>query len=278
MYNLIYRRLTMDSPTKKPTNNLAQRFAALGFRLIAEILNDFIARATTGKWSPLKTLEELARLEGQDKARRGLERRMSRARIGRFKPMADFDWSWPEKIDRGLIESALSLEFIKEGRNLIFLGSNGLGKTMIVKNIAHAAVLAGTSVLFRTAAELLDDLDCDSPELRRRRLVKYTRPTLLCIDELGYLSYDDQAADLLYHVVNPRYEANRSIVLTTNLAFKQWNTVFPNATCIATLLDRLTHHADVTLIEGKSYRVRESENEADERRKIRRKKTPASKK
>jgi DNA replication protein DnaC len=267
----------MDSPTKKPTNNLAQRLAALGFRLIAEILNDFIARATTGQWSPLKTLEEIARLEGQDKARRGLERRLSRARIGRFKSMADFDWSWPEKIDRGLIESALSLEFIKEGRNLIFLGSNGLGKTLIVKNIAHAAVLAGNSVLFRTAAELLDELDCDSPELRRRRLVKYTRPTLLCIDELGYLSYDDHAADLLYHVVNPRYEANRSIVLTTNLAFKQWNTVFPNATCIATLLDRLTHHADVTLIEGKSYRVRESENEADARRKTRCKKSPASK-
>jgi DNA replication protein DnaC len=95
---------------------------------------------------------------------------------------------------------------------------------------------------------------------------------LLCVDELGYLSYDDHAADLLYHVVNPRYEANRSIVLTSNLAFKDWNTVFPNAPCITTLLDRLTHHADVTVLQGPSFRARESEMENAERRKIRRKK------
>ena len=112
--------------------------------------------------------------------------------------------------------------------------------------------------------------------LRLLRLRKYFRPKLLCIDELGYLSYDENAADLLFHVVNPRYDARRSIVLTTNLAFKDWNTVFPNATCIATLLDRLTHHADVTVLEGKSYRVRESEQENDERKQRRRqKKDPA---
>ena len=184
--------------------------------------------------------------------------------------------TWPKKIDRGAIESALTLDFLREGRNFIVLGSNGLGKTMILKNIAHQAVLDGHSVLVRTASDMLDDLDSDSPELRRQRLRKYFRPKLLCIDELGYLSYDENAADLLFHVVNPRYDARRSIVLTTNLAFKDWNTVFPNATCIATLLDRLTHHADVTVLEGKSYRVRESEQENDERKQRRRqKKAPA---
>ena len=86
------------------------------------------------------------------------------------------------------------------------------------------------------------------------------------IDEVGYLSYDTAAADLLYEVVNRRYE-RRSILMTTNKAFKDWNTVFPNATSIATLLDRLTHHADITLIEGQSYRVRESEMEIAARRK-----------
>lgn len=180
--------------------------------------------------------------------------------------MADFNWNWPTKIDRSTIERALTLDFIPEARNLIVMGTNGLGKTMIVQNIAHAAVQAGHTVLFRTASEILADLHCDSPQRLRRRLQHYARPALLCIDELAYLSYDPDAADLLFELVSRRYE-RRSIVITTNKAFKNWNTVFPNATSIATLLDRLTHHADITLIEGDSYRVRESELETAARRK-----------
>lgn len=258
-----------EKTMKTNESDLIRQLLALGLKALAENLDDFLARATKNRLSPMQQLELLARIESEDKARRGIERRFKRSKIGRFKPLSDFDWNWAKRIDRGLIESALSLEFIREGRNFLILGSNGLGKTMILKNIAHQALLQGHSVLVQTAAELLDDLDCDSPELRRRRLQKYFRPRLLAIDELGYLSYDEHAADLLYHVVNPRYDARRSIVLTTNLAFKDWNTVFPNATCIATLLDRLTHHADITLIEGKSYRVRESEQENAERRKTR---------
>jgi len=262
----------MSSPTKPtPTNELAALLVRLGLRVIAQNLEDLLARATAQKWSARSLLEHMAKVESEDKAQRSLERRLKRSRIGRFKPMADFDWAWPKQIDHALIGSALDLEFLTEGRNFILMGPNGIGKTMVLKNIAHNAVLAGHSVLVRTAAELLDELDCDSPDLRRRRLRKYTRPRLLCVDELGYLSYDDHAADLLYHVVNPRYEARRSIVLTSNLAFKDWNTVFPNAPCITTLLDRLTHHADVTVMQGPSFRARESEVENAERRKKRRK-------
>lgn len=210
-------------------------------------------------------LEELCQAELRERIRRSLERRLRLSGIKRFKPMADFDWDWPKKIDRDIIERALTLDFIREGRNLILIGANGLGKTMIAKNIAYAAVMAGHSVLFRTAADILEDLECDSPELRRRKLRAYARPHLLCIDEVGDLSYDNDAADLLYQVVNRRYE-QRSIVITTNRVFKEWNEVFPNASCIITLLDRLTHHADVTVIKGESYRVRESEQEAAARR------------
>ncbi|MFQ5927195.1 MAG: IS21-like element helper ATPase IstB [Terriglobia bacterium] len=248
--------------------DLVLQLAQIGLRTLSENLDDFLARATKARWSPRVLLEELARMEEADRARRSLERRLRYSRIGRFKPLADFDWNWPKKIDREIIERALTLDFIQEGRNLILLGSNGLGKTMITKNIAHAAVLAGYSVLFRTASEMLDDLQCDSPELQRRKLKAYARPHVLCVDEVGYLSYDTHAADLLYEIVNRRYE-RRSIIITTNRAFKEWNAVFPNATCIASLLDRLTHHADVTLIEGQSYRVRESEQEAAARRKKR---------
>lgn len=93
----------------------------------------------------------------------------------------------------------------------------------------------------------------------------YARPQLLCIDELGYLSYDSSAADLLFEVVNRRYERG-SLIITTNRVFKDWNAVFPNAACIATLIDRLTHHVDLLVIEGQSYRLRESELETAARR------------
>ncbi|MGH7416647.1 MAG: IS21-like element helper ATPase IstB [Candidatus Rokuibacteriota bacterium] len=255
----------MNSPTTTPTPDLPRHLAHLGLYATSASLEDLLARATKARWSPRVLLEEIARAELAERARRGLQRRLQRSRLGRFKLMADFDWHWPKKIDRGAIERALTLEFLKEGRNVILLGSNGLGKTMITKNIAHAAVLAGYSVLFRTAAELIDDLQVDSPEGRRRRLAHYSRPHLLCIDEVGYPSYDNHAADLLYEVVNRRYE-QKSLIVTTNRAFKEWNQVFPNATCIATLLDRLTHHAEVTVIDGSSYRVRESEQEAAARR------------
>jgi DNA replication protein DnaC len=261
----------MNSPKtpknlKSPNDDLTTQFKRLGLLLTAQCLDDLLARASTQRWSPCQLLEEVARAETEDLARRSLERRLAQARLGRFKPLADFDWHWPQKIDRPLIERALTLDFLTEARNCVIIGSNGLGKTMIAKNIAHAAILAGHTVLFRTVSDLLADLDRDSLGFRRRKFRSYARPALLVLDEVGYLAYDAHAADLLFEIINRRYERN-STLLTTNRAFKDWNTVFPNATCIAALLDRLTHHADITLIEGASYRVRESELEAAARKK-----------
>ena len=247
------------------SNSLGSQLRQIGLCAVPVQLDDFIARATKQRWSAHQILEQIAKTEAAERARRSLERRLRMSGIKNFKPIADFDWSWPGKIERDVIERALTLDFLGEARNLVLVGRNGLGKTMIAQNICHAAVLAGHSALFRSAATLLEDLHRQSPEGRRRKLRFYANVDLLCIDEVGYLSFDDKAADLLYEVVNRRYE-RKPVILTTNRPFKEWNEVFPNATCIITLLDRLLHHADVTLVEGNSYRVRESEQETAARR------------
>ena len=211
-------------------------------------------------------IHEVLAIEERERQKRSLERRLRNSRVSFFKPMTDFDWSWPKKIDREAVDDLFAPGFLATGHNAVLVGPNGVGKTMILKNVAHQAVVRGHTVRFSTASDMLADLAAqESSAALARRLHRYTVPTLLCIDEVGYLSYDNAAADLLYEVVNRRYE-RRSILITTNKSFKDWNTVFPNATSIATLLDRLTHHADITLIEGQSYRVRESEAEIAARR------------
>jgi DNA replication protein DnaC len=255
----------MRSRKKNPDSDLISQLRFLGLDSTAAQLDDLLSRAIKNRWPPRSLLEELARTEVAALTQRSLDRRLRQAQLGRFKPMADFDWNWPKKIDRDLVERALTLDFIPEARNFILIGNNGLGKTMITKNIAYAAVQAGYSVLMRTASDLLADLAGDSPLHRRRKFNFYARPDLLCIDEVGYLNYDAHAADLLYEVINRRYE-RRSLLITTNRVFKEWNQVFPNSSSITTLLDRLTHHADVTVLEGSSYRLRESELESAARR------------
>jgi DNA replication protein DnaC len=171
--------MSSQTQTTIPQNDLPAQLNKIGLRATASNLDDLIARATRQRLSPHALLEEIARAETADRTSRNLQRLLAQARIGRFKPVADFDWNWPSKIDRDLIERALSLEFIREGRNLILLGANGLGKTMIAKNIAYAAATSGHTVLYRTASELLADLGCDSPGLRRRKFSFYARPALV---------------------------------------------------------------------------------------------------
>ena len=238
---------------------LTDQLAALGLRATAAALDDVVALATKNRWSPLQLLEHLAHTEQQDRSRRSLERRLARARIGRFTPMTEFDWTWPKRIDRAAVEAALRLDFLADASNLVLVAAQGLGKTMVAKNVAYPAVLAGHHVLFTTAAQLL--LDLGSQESQRglaRRLRYYANRGLLVIDEVGYLSYDGRAADLLFQVVNRRYE-HRSLILTTNLPFSEWPTIFPTAATATALIDRIVHHADILTIDGESYRRRAAE-------------------
>jgi len=202
-------------------------------------------------------------IEDQERQRRSLKRRFDNARLGTFKPLADFDWDWPKKCDRTLIEELFSLAFIPEAANVVFIGANGLGKTLLLKNLAHTAVLHGHSARFTLASDMLHDLAAqDSSTALARRLRRYTAPSILAIDEVGYLAYDSRYADLLFEVVTRRYDQHRPIALTTNKPFGEWNQVFPNAACVVTLVDRLLHRVELVALEGKSYRLKEAQERA----------------
>src|SRR4029077_4526351 len=183
-------RLTMSSPTPTTTtlsNSLPAQLEQVGLHAVASGVDGFLARATQQRWSPRQILEHLVQTEAAERAHRSLERRLRLSEIKKFKPMADFNWSWPTNIETDVIERALTLDFLPEARNLILVGTNGLGKTMIAQNICHQAVLAGHSVLFRSAAALLEELHRQTPEGRHRKLRTYANVSLLCVDEVGYL-------------------------------------------------------------------------------------------
>jgi DNA replication protein DnaC len=248
------------------TTTLTANLQRLGLPHTAEHLNDLVARATQKRWSPVVLLEALVQAELDERARRRLERQLRAARLGRFKAMADFEWDWPKQLHRPTVDRVFTLDFVAKGENVVLVGNQGLGKTMLSKNLVHQAVLAGHSALFITASDLLLDLNSqDTSRALERRLRAYARPHLLAVDEIGYLAYDAHAADLLFQIISRRYE-QRSIVVTTNLVFKDWHTVFPNASCAVALVDRLTHHAEIIRLEGESYRHREAELTQKKRR------------
>lgn len=244
---------TTNSPSQDPLMERARRLGLYGLLARWQEFGD-------QPWAPT-----LIECEEMERSRRSLERRIRTSKVGRFKPVADFDWSWPKSIDRPLIEELMQLDFVEEATNVIMAGPNGVGKSTIAQNITHQALLRGHTVLCTSASAMLNDLAAqDTSMALARRLRRYVNPVVLLIDEVGYLSYDSRAADLLFEVVSRRHE-QRPIILTTNKPFAEWNEVFPNASSVTALVDRLLHHAEIVKIEGDSYRAKEAKQQAEEK-------------
>lgn len=204
--------------------------------------------------------------EEQERAKRTLERRMSNAHIGQFKPLTDFDWQWPTQCDKGAVSDVMTLGFVKQAGNVILLGPNGVGKSTIAQNITYQAIMHGHSALYVNAAQMLGDLAAQDGDLAlRRRLKHYARPDVLTIDEIGYMTYGDRHADLLFEIVNRRYET-KSTIVTTNKVFSDWSAMFPNNGSVVAIVDRLVHHSEIIVIEGESYRMHEAKQRASKKK------------
>ena len=230
------------------------KLSKLGFRLSREQLGKLVEEATKQRLTAVQVLEQVAEAERRARDAVNLARRTRYAMLGTPAALETFNWAHPKVIDRNLYEQLMTLEFLRGAHNILFRGTVGLGKTMLAQHIGLEALRRGYSVRFTTLASMTADiLRQESLPAQTRRQNRYTRPDLLIIDELGYLPLDPRSADALYNVIAARHE-KRSTIVTTNLAFKEWGTVFGEAGSLVALIDRFTQYLYRMEIEGTSFR------------------------
>lgn len=240
--------------------DLAELIRRLGLRLSPDALAALLAHAAKAKLSPAQLVEALCEAEIRERDARNLVRREKTATIGSPKPLDKFDWNHPRAVDRELYEHLHgSLDFVSAGENILLRGQAGVGKTTLAQHLGVRALERGMTVRFSTLpAALADLLRQESLPATERRLRRYVTPDLLILDELGYVPCDARAADLFFHIVSRRHE-KRSIVVTTNLSYKQWGTVFRDASCLGALIDRFAQHCHTIDIDADSWRNSEAQ-------------------
>lgn len=236
---------------------LREQLQSLKLSAFLNSYNSAAKEAAEKHWTPVHYLAELTEAEINLRRDHRIQRRIKMARFPVLKSIDAFDWNWPKKINRMHVQDLFRLAFMELSANVIFLGGVGLGKTHLSTALAYQACLKGHTVLFAQAIEIINSLSAAQSAGRlKSEMKKYCSPDLLVIDELGYLPVDRKGADLLFQVISKRYE-HGSIILTTNKQFKKWPEIFCNdATLTSAVLDRLLHHAETVVIEGKSYRMK----------------------
>jgi len=249
-----------DSTTPRPPtpDKLPEHLDYLKLVFVREHYEPLAKEAAEAHWGHVQYLAGLVEGEALERRQRSIQRRIRQARFPVVKTLEPFQWTWPRKINRLQVQNLFRLRFVEDKANVIFLGGVGLGKTHLATALGYAACQRGHSVLFATAVDLINTLAAAQRAGRLKpALGRYLRPAVLVLDELGYLPIDKTGADLLFQIISQRYE-NGSIVMTSNRVFKKWPEIFNNdSTLTSALLDRLLHHAETVLIEGKSYRMKD---------------------
>jgi DNA replication protein DnaC len=241
---------------------LNEQLTQLHLSFLQEHYQDLADQAAREQWTPLQYLTRLIEGESQRRHERQIARRLRAARFPVIKTLEQFNWNWPKKINQAQVQNLFRLAFLKDNASVVFIGGVGLGKTHLATALGHAACLQGHAVLFTTAIEAINTLSAAQAQCRlKTELKKFLSPTLLLIDEVGYLPIDKTGADLLFQIISGRYEKG-STVITTNQLYKHWARIFNNdATITSAVLDRLLHHNETILIEGKSYRIKDKVTE-----------------
>ena len=244
--------------TKASPHTLDEQLAYLKLIHMHDNYEPVAKIAVTKHWTHVNYLSELVTAEVNLRSDRAIQRRIAAARFVQIKTIEQFKFAWPKKIDRLAVENLFRLAFVKDKSNVILLGGVGLGKTHLATALGYQACLGGHSALFTTAVDAVNNLvAAQKAGWLKQELARYHKPALLILDELGYLPIDKTGADLLFQIISKRYEQG-SLIITCNRAFKDWPQIFNNdSTLTSALLDRLLHHAETVLIEGKSYRMKE---------------------
>jgi DNA replication protein DnaC len=250
--------MSQDKNVPKNGDELSRQLGYLNLPFMQEHCEDLAKQAAQNQWSHVDYLRRL--VEGETSARqdRARQRRIQQARFPVLKTFEQFDFTWPSKINRPAVQNLFRLKFIEEKANVAIVGGVGLGKSHLCIALGYAAAVAGFRVRFTTAIDIVNTLAAAHNAGRLvQEIKKYTSPAVLVVDEVGYLPIDKRGADLLFQIISQRYECG-SIILSTNKVFKQWPSIFNNdATLTSAILDRILHHAETIVIEGKSYRMKD---------------------
>jgi DNA replication protein DnaC len=249
------------TPTEQ---RLREQLEALRLVSVREHYAALATEAAQKSWTHVEYLARLIEAERARQEQHALERRLAQARFPTPKTLESFQWTWPKKINRAQVQNLFRLGFLETKTNVILVGGVGLGKSHLAVALGREACLAGHTVCFHTAVDIVNTLTAAQVDRRlKAELKKLWRPSLLVIDEVGYLPIDKNGADLLFQVISGRYERG-SIVLTTNQPFKSWPKIFNNdSTLTSAVLDRLMHHAETVVIEGRSYRMKDQIEEVE---------------
>lgn len=244
-------------PLTMPLRELDHHLSYLKLPFMAQHYDELAKQAATQQWSHVDYLTTLTQGEADLRRDRATQNRIRQARFPVIKTLDQFRWDWPTVMNRMQVQNHFSLGFIKDKANLIYLGGVGLGKTHLATALGYTACLQGYSVLFTSAIDVINTLSATKTSGRlKQEIKKYTKPSLLILDELGYLPIDKAGADLLFQVISLRYEQG-SILITSNRAYKEWPKIFNHdSTLTSAILDRLLHHAETVVIEGKSFRMK----------------------
>lgn len=241
-----------------PHAALRAHLAELRLDQIAEIYPEVLNEAARKNCSPLDVLVTLVAAEVTARRERALQRRIAAARLPKRKTLEEFDFAFPKRLPKQKVLRLFDCEFVAQHQSAVLIGPTGIGKTHLLTALGYTACERGVSVRFTRVVDMLNGLTAAQINGTLAKALKvYTTPSLLLLDELGYLPIDKRGADLMFQVVAARYEFG-SIVITTNRAFRDWGKIFDVDNTLATaMIDRLMHHGEAVVIHGGSYRLKD---------------------